>query len=61
MTQQQLAAILGLRGTGYAVVLFTPEELRGANPDHVEYRAIELTTEVIDCLCVPNYISPDPV
>ena len=39
-----------LRKMGYAVIAFTPEELRGANPDHVEDRLIELGWDVIDNL-----------
>jgi hypothetical protein len=35
---------------GYAVVCFTPEELRGANPDHVQDRLVELGWDVIDVL-----------
>ena len=39
-----------LRDKGYCVVIFTPEELRDANPSHVEDRLIELGWEVIECL-----------
>ena len=35
---------------GYAVVCFTPEELRGANTDHVQDRLVELGWDVIDTL-----------
>jgi hypothetical protein len=35
---------------GYAVVIFTPEELRGANPEHVQDRLVELGWDVIDTL-----------
>jgi hypothetical protein len=37
-----------MRHLGYAVICFTPEELRGANPDHVEDRLVELGWDVID-------------
>jgi hypothetical protein len=37
-----------LEAMGCAVVVFTPEELRGANPDHVEDRLVELGWEVIE-------------
>jgi hypothetical protein len=37
-----------MRHAGYAVVCFTPGELRGANPDHVEDRLVELGWDVID-------------
>ena len=36
-----------LEAMGCAVVVFTPEELRGANPYHVQDRLIELGWEVI--------------
>lgn len=39
-----------MRHAGYAVVCFTPEELRGADPDHVEDRLVELGWDVIDNL-----------
>lgn len=39
-----------LEAMGCAVVLFTKEELRGANADHVESRLIELGWDVIDAL-----------
>jgi hypothetical protein len=39
-----------MRHAGYAVVCFTPGELRGANPDHVEDRLVELGWDVIDTL-----------
>jgi len=44
-----------LRKMGYAVVAFTPEELRGADPDHVEDRLIELGWDVIDSLSTEPY------
>lgn len=37
-----------LENMGCTVVVFTPEELRGANPYHVQDRLIELGWEVID-------------
>jgi hypothetical protein len=39
-----------LEAMGCVVVVFTPEELRGANPSHVEDRLIELGWDVIDVL-----------
>lgn len=35
---------------GCAVVIFTPEELRGADPDEVQSRMIEVGSECIDWL-----------
>jgi len=39
-----------LRDAGYAVIVWTPEELRGASARRVEDRSIELGWEVIDLL-----------
>lgn len=39
-----------LRGRGCAVVCFVPDELLGADPDHVEDRLVELGWDVIDHL-----------
>ena len=39
-----------LRGAGWAVVIFNPDELRGANPERVQDRLVELGWEVIDTL-----------
>jgi len=36
-----------LKDEGYAVVLFNPEELEGADSDRVEDRLVELGWEVI--------------
>ena len=47
-TPSELVGIL--RQQGFAVVIFSPTELRGAPADRVEDRLIELGWEVIDCL-----------
>ena len=44
-----------LRKMGYAVVAFTPDELRSADPDQVENRLIELGWDVIDNLATESY------
>ena len=36
-----------LRESGYAVVLFTPSELNGANPEKVEDSLIEAAWDII--------------
>jgi hypothetical protein len=43
-----------LRAIGCAVVCFTPQELRGADPDHVEDRLVEIGWDVIDSLAVES-------
>jgi len=40
-------AILNFKYSGYTVVVFSPEELKGANPDIVEERLIQLGWSVI--------------
>lgn len=52
MTPQEIDTLRNLRSQGYAVVIFNSEELKGADPDRVEDRLIELGWEVIDCLKV---------
>lgn len=44
-----------LRELGCAVVCFTPEELRNANPDHVEDRLVEIGWDIIDSLTPQDY------
>jgi len=39
-----------LRDEGYCIVVFTPEELRDANPEKVADRMIEEGWTIIDCL-----------
>ena len=43
-----------LEEMGCVVVVFTPEELRGANPDHVQDRLIEYGWEVIGDIAEDN-------
>jgi hypothetical protein len=43
-----------LEDMGCSVVIFTQEELRGANPHHVASRLIELGWEVIDDIAGPD-------
>jgi predicted fused transcriptional regulator/phosphomethylpyrimidine kinase len=45
--KQAVEHLRQLRKMGYAVVAFTPEELRGADPDNVEDRLVELGWDVI--------------
>lgn len=51
MTESEIFALcVKMQHLGYAVVCFTPEELRGANPHHVQDRLVELGWDVIDTL-----------
>ena len=50
LTQKEIELIREIRGRGYAVVLITPDELKGASADHVEDRLIEISWDVIDAL-----------
>ena len=54
MNHEQLTVLQGLRHDGYAVILWTPEELQGVSPNQVQDRSIELGQEVIDCLREEN-------
>jgi hypothetical protein len=51
MTKKQIdKAILTLKRQGYAVVIFTPEELNGAESGKVEGMLIELGWDIISDL-----------
>ena len=50
MTPEEIATIQNLRDQGYAVVLFSPEELVGAPARKVEDRMCERGWEAIDYL-----------
>ena len=58
-TKQAVEHLRQLRKMGYAVVAFTPEELRGADPDQVEDRMVELGWDVIAAIATePDQDSP---
>lgn len=48
MTDEQQKVILELRDEGYAIAIFTPEELQGADIDSVEDGMIAVGWEVIE-------------
>lgn len=50
MTEAQRAAIQALRHDGYAVIIWTPDEVGTANPRKVEDRQIEMGWDVISDL-----------
>lgn len=50
LTQDEIATLRGLRARGFAVALFNPTELRGANPTEVEGLMIERGGDAIDNL-----------
>jgi hypothetical protein len=47
MTASQLAAIRELRAEGWAVILWTPEELNGVHPSDVEDQSIQFASEYL--------------
>ena len=47
MTSTQLAAIRELRAAGYAVILWTPEELNGADPSDIEDQSVSFASEYL--------------
>lgn len=50
MTDKQREALRELRDSGYAVIVWTPEELGNADVNRVQDRLIELGFEVISDL-----------
>lgn len=48
--QHEYEALKRLRKEGYAIVVFNPGELAGADPSRVEERLVELGWDVIDAL-----------
>jgi hypothetical protein len=50
MTKDQEKAIEALRDEGYAIIVWTPEELNGVSSVRVEDRSTELGWEIIDDL-----------
>ena len=47
MTASQLKAIRELRAEGWAVILWTPEELNGAHPSDIEDQSIQFASEYL--------------
>ncbi len=50
MTMREWNALQSLREKGYAITIWTPKELRGANPTHVEERQMEDGWDIISIL-----------
>ena len=50
MTSEEQAVIAELRSRGFAVIIWTPEELAGVSRKHVEDRSVELGWRVIEDL-----------
>lgn len=50
MSPEEMEVIAALRNRGFAVVVWTPEELAGVSRKHVEDRSIELGWQVIEDL-----------
>lgn len=47
MTASQLKAIRELRAEGWAVILWTPEELNGVDPSDVEDQSVSFAAEYL--------------
>ena len=56
MTKEDWEVIRKFREAGYALTIFSPEELRGASTRDFENRMVELGWEVVDSLAS----EPDP-
>lgn len=50
MTAEQTRAIRELREQGYAITIFNPEELQGADPRRVQDQLVTEGWQVIDIL-----------
>lgn len=50
MTKQELDTLRSLRNRGYAVIVWTPDELQEADAQRVEDRSIELGWDIIATL-----------
>ena len=50
MTEEQRKVIGQLRSAGFAVIVWTPEELREASAKRVQDRSIELGWDIIEDL-----------
>ena len=50
MNNEQMSALASLSREGYAVIVWTPEELGNASASKVEDRSIELGHQIIDDL-----------
>jgi len=50
MTKEQMKVINDLRHEGYAIVIWTPDELEGASAKRLEERSIELGWDIISDL-----------
>ena len=50
MTEEHMEVIRELRDLGYAVCIFTPEELRGTKPHKVEDELVSAGWDIIDSL-----------
>lgn len=48
LSQEEFDLIVKMCNNGFAVVIFTPEELCGAEPDFIEERLIELGWDIIN-------------
>ena len=55
LKQHEVEFLRELRVRGYAVVVFTPNELEGASQDQVEERMIERGWDAIEDLKDPDY------
>jgi hypothetical protein len=48
LTKEEEKFIHNLRSRGFAVIIWTPEELEGACPKHIQLASIELGVEIIE-------------
>jgi len=54
MTKEQLKALVSLTNDGYAVIVWTPDEIGDISPRHIVDRSIELGHRIIEDLTMSN-------
>jgi len=48
LTQEELRTLIALRNKGYAIILWTPDELKGVDPYIIEDASISFGWDTID-------------
>jgi hypothetical protein len=48
LTKEETKMIQNLRARGFAVIVWTPEELEGVCPKHVQEESLELGWDIIE-------------
>jgi len=54
MTKEQMKTLASLSSDGYAVIVWTPDEIGDISPKHIVDRSIELGHQIIEDLTMSN-------